>query len=158
MGHAEPFAFEDSYRPSPDVRRLVTGTPGILGLAGLECGVDLQLQADPKAVEAKGLALAELFIELVESRCANLGVALASPRNPHERGLHVSLSHPDAFALVQALIARGVFGDYREVARFGFSALYLSYAQVWDAVEILRDVLASRSFAEPQHQARAAVT
>ncbi|MBJ7410371.1 MAG: kynureninase [Phenylobacterium sp.] len=160
MGHAAPFAFEDRYRPSGDIRTMLCGTPPILGLAALEAGLDLQLQADPKAVEAKGLSLCRLFIQLVETRCAGHGLVLAGPREMADRGLHVSFAHPEGYALVQALIARGVVGDFRDpdIARFGFSPLYLSHADVWDAVEILREVLESRAFEAPQFRTRAAVT
>ncbi|HEX9259481.1 MAG TPA: kynureninase, partial [Acidimicrobiales bacterium] len=129
MGHAEPFAFEERYRPNAGVRAMLCGTPPILGLAALEVGLDLQLAADRRAVEAKGQALCRLFIELVESRCADHGLVLAGPRDMAERGLHVSFAHPDAHAIVQAMIAHGVIGDFRDpdIARFGFSPLYLSY-------------------------------
>lgn len=160
MGHAAPFAFEDRYRPSGDIRTMLCGTPPILGIAALEAGLDLQLQADPKAVEAKGLSLCRLFIQLVEARCTGHGLVLAGPRDMAQRGLHVSFAHPDGYALIQALIARGVVGDFRDpdIARFGFSPLYLSHADVWDAVEILREVLDTRAFAAPQFRTRAAVT
>ena len=159
MGHAEPFAFDDAYRPARDIRAQITGTPPILGLAALEAGVDLQLQADPVAVEAKGLALADLFIELATERCAEFGVTLASEREAR-RGLHVALAHPQGYAIVQALMARGVIGDFRapDTLRFGFSPLFLSYAQVWDAVEILHEVLATRAWDTEAFRARAAVT
>jgi kynureninase len=160
MGHAAPFAFEDRYRASADIRTMLCGTPPILGLAALEAGLDLQLEADPKAVEAKGLSLCDLFIRLVEARCAGHGLALAGPRDMARRGLHVAFAHPDGYALVQALIARGVVGDFRDpdIARFGFSPLYLSHGDVWDAVEILREVLETRAFERPEFRARAAVT
>ncbi|MFL5296291.1 MAG: kynureninase [Phenylobacterium sp.] len=160
MGHAEPFAFEDGYRPAPDIRAQVTGTPGILALAALEAGVDLQLEARPSTVEAKGLALAELFIGEVEARAGDSGLALASPREPTRRGLHVAFAHPEAYAIVQALAARGVVGDFRapDVARFGFSPLYLGYAQAWDAAHAMGEVLATRAWDRPQFRARAAVT
>lgn len=160
MGHAAPFAFEEHYRPSADIRGLLCGTPPILGLAALEAGLDLQLEAYPPAVEAKGLSLCRLFIDLVEDRCAGHGLALTGPREMAERGLHVSFAHPDGYALVQALIDRGVIGDFRDpdIARFGFSPLYLSHADVWDAVEILREVLETRAFERPEFRARAAVT
>lgn len=160
MGHAAPFAFEDRYRPAQDIRTMLCGTPPILGLAALEAGLDLQLQADPKAVEAKGLSLCALFIRLVEARCAGFGLRLTGPRAMAERGLHVSFAHPDGYAIVQALIARGVIGDFRDpdILRFGFSPLYLSHADIWDAVETLRDVLATRAWDRPEFHARAAVT
>lgn len=160
MGHAAPFAFEDRYRPAQDIRGLLCGTPPILGLAALESGLDLLVEADPKAVEAKGLALCNLFIRLVEDRCAGHGLVLAGPRAMAERGLHVSFTHPDGYGLVQALIARGVIGDFRDpdIARFGFSPLFLRHADVWDAVEILRDVLENGAHRRPEYRTRAAVT
>ena len=160
MGHAEPFAFEDPYRPASDIRAQITGTPPILGLAALEAGVDLQLEADPALVEAKGLALANLFVAEVEARAADPALKLASPRDPAERGLHVSFAHPEGYALVQAMMARGVIGDFRapDIARFGFSPLFLSYAEVWDAAQAMGEVLATRAWDRPEFRARAAVT
>jgi kynureninase len=160
MGHAEPFAFEDGYRPARDIRGQVTGTPGVLALAALEASVDLQLQADPAHVEAKGLALAELFIAEVGARAADPALRLASPRDPADRGLHVAFAHPQGYAVIQALADRGVIGDFRapDIARFGFSPLYQSYAGVWDAAHAMADVLASRAWDEPRFHARAAVT
>jgi kynureninase len=159
MGHAAPFAFDDDFRPATDIRAQITGTPPILGLAALEAGVDLQLQADPALVEAKGLALADLFIDRAAERCAEFGVTLASERGAR-RGLHVALAHPQGYAIVQALMARGVIGDFRapDILRFGFSPLFLSYAQVWDSVEILHEVLATRAWDTEAFRARAAVT
>ena len=160
MGHAEPFAFEDGYRPAADIRAQIAGTPQVLGLAALEVGVDLQLEADPVLVEAKGLALANLFIAQVEARRADPALTLASPRDPAQRGLHVAFAHPEAYAIVQATIARGVIGDFRapDIARFGFSPLFLSYVQAWDAAQALAEVLATRAWDKPEFSARAAVT
>jgi kynureninase len=160
MGHAEPFAFEDAYRPAAGIRAQITGTPPILGLAALEVGVDLQLQADPILVQAKGQALAELFIAEALARTPDADLVLTGPREAAARGLHVSFSHPQGHAVVQAMMARGIVGDFRapDIARFGFSALFLSYAQVWDAAEALAQVLASRAWDQPQFHRRAAVT
>jgi kynureninase len=160
MGHAEPFAFDDAYRPAGDIRAQLCGTPGILGLAALEAGVDLQAEADAAAIEAKGQSLCDLFIAEVERRCARFGLALATPRDRGSRGLHVSFAHPDGYAVVQALIARGVIGDFRapDIMRFGFSPLYLSHAQVLRAAEILQQVFETEAYARPEYRARAAVT
>lgn len=160
MGHAEPFAFEDGYRPATDIRAQVTGTPPILGLAALEAGVDLQLEADPALVEAKGLALANLFIAEVEAHAADPALALASPRETARRGLHVSFAHPQGYAIVQAMMARGVVGDFRapDIARFGFSPLFLSHAEVWEAAQAMVAVLATRAWDRPEYRERAAVT
>jgi kynureninase len=160
MGHAEPFAFEPGYRPSHDIRGLTTGTPPVLALAALEASIDLQLKADPARVEAKGLALAQMFIDEVEARAADADLRLASPRAPQQRGLHVSFAHPAGYAVIQALADRGVIGDFRapDIARFGFSPLYQSYVGVWDAALVMAQVLAARAWDEPRFHARAAVT
>jgi kynureninase len=160
MGHAEPFAFEDGYRPATDIRGQITGTPPILGLAALEVGVDLQLEADPGTVEAKGRALTDLFIAEVEARNVDPDLALASPRDGAARGLHVAFSHPQGYALVRAMMARGVVGDFRapDIARFGFSPLFLGFAEVWEAAQILCEVLATRAWDRVEFQTRAAVT
>jgi kynureninase len=160
MGHAEPFAFEDGYRPAADIRGQITGTPPILGLVALEAGVDLQLEADPAQIEAKGLALAELFIGEIEMRDADPDLTLASPRDPAARGLHVAFAHPQGYALVQAMMARGIVGDFRapDIARFGFSPLFLSYADVWEAAHALSEVLAAGAWDRPEFRTRAAVT
>jgi len=160
MGHAQPFAFEDGYRPARDIRGQITGTPPILALAALEAGVDLQLAADPARVEAKGRALTDLFIAEVEARCADPALTLASPREAAGRGLHVSFAHPEGYAVVQALIARGIIGDFRapDIARFGFSPLFLRFAQVWDAAAAVCDVLDGRAWDTPAFRTRAPVT
>lgn len=160
MGHAQPFAFEDRYRASADIRTMLCGTPPILGLAALEAGLDLQLAADPRAVEAKGLALCDLFIRLVETRLAGYDLRLTGPTDMAQRGLHVSFAHPEGYAIVQALIARGVIGDFRDpdILRFGFSPLYLRFQDVADAVEILHEVMATRAWDTPAFRTRAAVT
>ena len=158
LGHAEPFAFEDIHRPAPDIRALTTGTPPILSLAALEAAIDLHLSVDRAQAEAKGGALSDLFIARVEARCPTL--TLASPRQAATRGLHVSLTHPDGYAMVQALAERHVIGDFRapDVLRFGFSPLYTRFAEVWDAVEILHEVIEGRAFDREDLRRRAQVT
>ena len=160
MGHAAPFAFGDDYRPAPGIDRFLAGTPPVLGLAALECALEAFDGAPMAAVEAKGQRLCSLFIDLVEDRCAGFGLKLVTPRDPSARGTHVSFSHPDGYPVMQALIERGVIGDFRapEVLRFGFTPLYLSFEDVWRAVEILRDVLAEESWRAPRFQTRARVT
>ncbi|MDB5482737.1 MAG: kynU [Caulobacteraceae bacterium] len=160
MGHAAPFEFVDDYRPAPGVRRQLCGTPGILGLAALEAGVDAFAGVEMAALEGKGLALGDAFIDLVEARCELANLTLASPREAARRGSHVSFRHPDGYAIMQALIARGVIGDFRapDILRFGLTPLYLRFADVWDAVETLRDVLASGDYRQPRFARRATVT
>lgn len=165
FGHAAPFAFTSDYQPGSGVSRFLCGTPPILSLAALECGVDTVLAADEYGglaeVRRKSVALTELFIELVESRCAGHGLALVTPRNPEERGSQVSFAHvTDGYAIMQALIARGVIGDFRapDIARFGITPLYTRFVDVWDAVDRLEQVLASGEWRDPRFSVRAAVT
>lgn len=160
MGHADPFEFDDDYRPASGVRRQLCGTPGMLGLTALEAGVDIFADLDMAEVEAKGLALGEAFIALTLARCGFAGLELASPREPSARGSHVAFRHPDGHAIMQALIARGVIGDFRapDILRFGLTPLYLRFTDVWDAVEILRQVLESGEYLQPRFSNRAAVT
>jgi kynureninase len=174
MGHAAPFEFVPEYRPAPGIARYVCGTPPVLSLAALECGIDSVLAAAPlggmQALRAKSLALTTRFIELVEARCAGHGLALVTPRAPDERGSQVCLARGEGgYAIVQALIARGVVGDFREgekaraggtpdILRFGVTPLYTRFVDVWDAVEQLRLVLESGEWREPRFNRRAAVT
>ena len=164
MGHAAPFEFTPGYRPAPGIARYLCGTPPVLSLAALECGVDTVLEVfngfgDMHALRRKSVALTELFIELVEARCA--GLQLASPRDASRRGSQVSFSHPSSgYPIMQALIARGVIGDFRapDILRFGFTPLYTRFIDVWDAVEQLVQVLHSGEWREPRFNQRSAVT
>lgn len=160
MGHTAPFAFGDDYVAAPDVRRFLCGTPPILSMIALEVGVDLLLTADRDALFAKGQALCSLFIDLVDRRCAGLGLTLATPRDPALRGSHVSFVHHDSFAVMQALIARGVIGDFRapDILRFGLTPMYVGFADVWNAVDVLRDILSTRSWDDPRFRVQADVT
>jgi kynureninase len=160
MGHAAPFAFGDEYKPADDIRRQLCGTPGILGIAALEVGVEISAEAGMTAVERKSARLCDLFIDLVEARCGFAGLTLISPRGAAERGSHISFTHPDGYAIVQAMIARGVIGDFRapDVARFGFAPFYLRYVDIWDAVETLRAILESGEYRRPEFKRIAPVT
>ena len=165
LGHAAPFAFTPEYRPAAGVARFICGTPSVIGLAALECGVDSVLAAEPLggmvALRAKSQALCDLFIALVEQRCASHGLRLTTPRDPGLRGSQASWQRDaGAYAIVQALIARGVVGDYREpgILRFGFTPLYLRHLDVWDAVELLAQVLDSGEWQQARFNQRAAVT
>jgi kynureninase len=165
MGHAEPFEFTPEYRPATGITRYLCGTPPVISLAALECGVDTLLAAQPLgglvALRRKSIALTELFIELVESRCQGHGLSLASPRDAGIRGSQVCFAHESGgYAMVQALIARGVIGDFRapDVLRFGFTPLYTSHTDVWDAVEHFAQVLEKEEWREARFNQRAAVT
>lgn len=160
MGHARPFEFVDTYEPAPGIARFLCGTPPILSLAALESGVDIHLEVDMQVVSRKSRALAELFMELVSARCGAYGVSLVGPPSGAPRGSHVSFRHPEGYAIMQALIARGVIGDFRapDIMRFGLTPLYLRYADVLQAVDILEDVLRTESWRAPEFQVRQAVT
>jgi kynureninase len=161
LGHADPFAFEASYRPAPGIARALCGTPPILSLAALEVGVDGVLAADPQALRAKSMALGDLFIAAIEGQGGQrLGITLASPRDATKRGSQVSFRHAQGYPVMQALIARGVVGDFRapDILRFGFAALYVRYVDVWDAARTVIDILENQSWDRPEFKRRAAVT
>ena len=160
LGHAEPFAFETGFRPAPGIARAIVGTPPVLSLAALEIGIDIALEADMTAVRRKSLALSRLFIDLVAQECAAASLTLASPDRDEQRGSQVSFAHPEGYAVMQALIARGVIGDFRapDVLRFGFAPLYQRFVDIWDAVASLREILTTREWDRPEFKARAAVT
>ena len=156
IGHAAPFDFADDYTPAPGVTRLLTGTPGVLGLAALASGLATFDGIDMLAAEAKSRALGDLFLKLAAEHCPDL--APACP--PTARGAQVSLSHASAEAVMQALIARGVVGDVRppDVLRFGFPALYTRYVDVWDGVAALSEVLGTGEWQDARFATRRAVT
>ncbi len=160
LGDARPFAFDPTYEPANGVGRYMVGTPPLLSLAALECGVDILLDADMNALRAKSLALGDLFIERVEMKCAVHGLVLATPREHVQRGSQVSYHHPEGYAIMQALIAQGVIGDFRapDIIRFGFAPLYVSYDDVARAVDILARVLDERLWDAPQFRMRKKVT
>jgi len=156
MGHAEPFAFEDCYRPAAGMKRWLTGTPAILGLAALEVGVDLWAGADIDAAWAESQALWSILHDAGTAA----GLHCVTPADPAHRGSHISFRHPHAHAIVQALIARGVVGDFRapDIARFGLTPLYLSRDDVTRAGAILAEVMRTEAYRAPEYQARQAVT
>ena len=177
-GHAAPFAFTPEYRPAPGITRYLCGTQPLISLSALECGLDVFHAAEAlggmAALRTKSLALTDLFIALVEERCAGHGLALVTPRAHAERGSQVCLSREKgAYAIVQALIARNVVGDFRagdppdqadgvvampDILRFGFTPLYIGFEDVWNAVEQLRQVLASGEWQEARFNQQHAVT
>jgi kynureninase len=142
-GHAAPFAMAPAFAPCDGIGRALCGTQPVVSLSLVECGLEIFAETSMEAIRAKSLALTDLFIALVESRCAGHPLELVTPREHARRGSQVSFTHPHGYAVMQALIARGVIGDYREphIMRFGFTPLYTSFAEVWDAVEILKDIL-----------------
>jgi len=163
IGHAAPFEFTPDYRPASGIDRYLCGTPPILSLAALECGVDTVLAAQPlggmAALRAKSLALTRLFADLVTQRCGAHGFEVITPMDDDvRRGSQIALRRAEgAYAIVQALIERGVIGDFRapDVLRFGFTPLTLRFVDVWDAVEHLREVMDKSLWRDPRfHQTR----
>jgi kynureninase len=160
LGHASPFALEAQWQPAAGIRRMLGGTPPILSLVALKAALGAFDDVDLRAVRAKSLSLTTRFIELVEARCARHGVSVVTPREEERRGSQVSLSFAHAYPAVQALIARGVIGDFRapDLMRFGFAPLYVRYADVWDVVAILDEVMLSRAWDRPEFLRRQYVT
>lgn len=160
MGHAQPFAFTDDYQPGQGIRRFLCGTPGVIGMSALDAALDVMTAVDMPAIVRKSRALGDLFISLVEDRCAGLGLDLACPRDASRRGSQVSFRHEHGYEIMQALIEAGVIGDFRapDILRFGFAPLYIRYADVWKAVAILREILATGSWQAPRFAVRNAVT
>ncbi len=158
MGHQAPFAFELGYRPAEGVDRMRVGTPPVLSLAALDAALDVFADVDMAVLRRKSVALCERFIAEVERRCPDL--VLATPREAERRGSQVSFRHPEGYAVMQALISRGVIGDFRapDIIRFGFTPLYLSFSDVVRAAAILEDILKSGAWDRPEFKARAKVT
>lgn len=159
-GHSEPFAFEAGFRRAAGIRGFLCGTQPILSLRALKPALDLYDGLDLQVIRAKSMALTDLFIALVEDRCAGHGLTLASPRQAEARGSHVAFRHDQGYAIVQALIARDVIGDFRapDILRFGFAPLYIGYRDVWDAVDRLHAILESGAWRAPAFSKVAAVT
>jgi kynureninase len=141
--HARPFAMSHGFAACDGIGRALCGTQPVVSLALVECGLEVFEETGMDAIREKSLLLTDLFIELVESTCTGHPLGLVTPRDHARRGSHVSFTHPHGYAVMQALIARGVIGDYREpeIMRFGFTPLYTGFADVWDAVAILKDIL-----------------
>lgn len=165
LGHAAPFEFIANYQPAAGINRFICGTPPVLSLVALECGLEVFIAAEKlgglEALRQKSLALSALFIELVEARCGGHDLSLVTPRDGADRGSQVSFAHPTGgYAIVQALIERGVIGDFRapDILRFGFTPLYTQFVDVWDAADHLAQVLEGGGWRDFRFRERAAVT
>ena len=160
MGHAQPFAFEETYRPAEGLARFLCGTPPILAMAALEQGLAQFDGVDLDRLFSKGRALGDLYIRLMEERCHRYGFMLASPRQSIDRGSHVCFAHDQAYPICRALIERGVIGDFRapNLLRMGFTPLYTRFVDIWDAVETVHAVMEERAWDDDRLQQREIVT
>ena len=158
QGHDAPFAFDLDYRPATGVERMRVGTPPILQLAALEASLDIWDSVDMAALRARSLALTDQFIAGVEAACPTL--TLATPRDHAKRGSQVSFRHPEGYAIMQALISKGVIGDFRapDIIRFGFTPLYTTHDEVAQAVAILAEIMAKSLWDTPEFKTRKKVT
>ncbi|WP_171210448.1 kynureninase [Ruegeria sp. HKCCA5426] len=158
LGHEAPFSFDLDYRPGSGIERMRVGTPPIIQMTALSAAMDIWDMADMADVRAKSIALTELFINRVEATCPEL--RLASPRDAKQRGSQVSFRFEEGYAAMQALIARGVIGDFRapDIMRFGFTPLFIDEQDVERAVDILADIMANRLWDTPEYKKRQRVT
>jgi kynureninase len=158
--HARPFAFEQSFDGDAGIKRFLCGTQPILSLRALKGALSIWDEVDMEALRRKSIALTDLFIRLVETKCGQYGVELETTRDSEKRGSQVSFIHSNAYEVMQALIERGVIGDFRapSTLRFGFTPLYVSYHDVWRAVTVLEEILSSGSWKDARFAVRAAVT
>ena len=161
-GHADPFALTAEYSPASGIARARIGTPSILAMLTLDAALDVWNDMSIEAVRAKSLQMTAMVMAFADERLADLGVEVVTPREARRRGSQVALRMPSAYEVTQALIARGIIGDFRapDILRLGFAAPYLGFAEVWDALQIAADVLESRAYADPAYArtASAAVT
>jgi kynureninase len=159
LGHARPFDFELRYEPAEGMQAFVTSSPSMIALAALDGALDVWDRVSMTQVRAKSLALTDLFIELIEERLAGV-FEIVTPRDHARRGSQVALAHPEGYAIIQALIERGVIGDFRapDICRFGFTPLYLRFVDVYDAVDRIAEVMTSGMFRDERFKVRLAVT
>jgi kynureninase len=159
-GHARPFAFETDFEPGEGMVRQQCGTQAMLSMAALDAAMDVWAGVDMAALQAKSQLLCAIFIAQVEERCGRYGLKLAGPRDMRERGSHVSFHCPQGYAVMQALIAAGVVGDFRapDLIRFGFTPLYTTHVEVFEAAAVLLEVLREGRWNRPEYLARKAVT
>ena len=160
FGHAEPFAFADDYAPAAGIDRMQCGTPPVLSLLALDSALEVFDGVSIAALRAKSMALGDLFIALTDAVLEGLGVTIASPRDAGARGSQVSLAHPHGYAIVQALIANGIIGDFRapDILRFGLAPLYVRFVDAYDTVEAIARILRTGEWNQPQYLSRKAVT
>jgi kynureninase len=160
FGHAQPFAFADDYTPAPGIDRVQCGTPPMLSLLALESALDAFEGVDLAALRRKSQALGDHFIRMVDETLGPFDFAVTSPRDAEVRGSQVSLTHPQGYAVMQALIERGIVGDFRapDILRFGFAPLYVRFVDVFDAIEAIGEIMRSGEWNQPRFLVPNAVT
>lgn len=159
-GHNKPFDMADHYEPAQGIRRYLCGTQSILSMSLIECGLDIFLATDMQKIRQKSLKLTDLFMQLMQQECPDFGFELITPLDHQYRGSHVSYQHTHGYAIIQALIARGVIGDYREpeVLRFGITPLYLGFEDMWNAVQHIKSVMLNAEWDNQKYLVRGQVT
>jgi kynureninase len=160
FGHARQFGFEEGYAPASGIARATVGTPPVLSLAALEVGVDMMLETSIATLHRKSLKQFEMFAALMAQELSSHGFVPASVEGPGGRGSQISYAHEHGWPIMQALIARGVIGDFRapDIMRFGFTPLYLGFAELWDAIAILREIMETKAWDRPEFHKRSKVT
>jgi kynureninase len=160
MGHQKPFCFSGEYQPAPGVQQFLCGTPPVLSMSVLDAALGVFEGVDMDELRAKSMGLSELFIQLCQSNKHLRELILVSPQNSHDRGSQLAFAHPSAYAICQALIERGVIADFRapDILRIGLAPLYLRYKDIWDAVQILAEIMMARSYLQDQYSRPQKVT
>jgi kynureninase len=160
LGHAAPFDFAAEYSPAAGMDRFLCGTHSAIAMAALECGLDTFDNISITVIRQKSLTLSDLFLQLMDEHCTPFGFACVSPREHASRASHLSFAHPQGYAIMQALIARNVIGDFRQpnLLRFGFTPLYTRFIDVWNAVAIIRGVMQNEEWKAAQFQTKNLVT
>jgi kynureninase len=160
FGHKDPFAFSHAYEPAAGMGRMLVGTTQMLSMVALESALQLWADVDLNALRVKSMAMGDLFIRLINERLHTYGFTVVSPRDAAQRGSHVSMTHENGYAIMQALIARGIIGDFRapDILRFGFTPLYVGFTDLWDCVDALADIMQSGAWDTPAFTTRKTVT
>ena len=160
FGHRAPFAFASAYTPAPGIERMLCGTPSVIAMVALDCGIDTFDNTSMEVVREKSLALSEIFRTLIDQQCGEFDFTCVSPADSATRGSQLSFAHEHAYAIMQALIDRGVIGDFRQpnLMRFGFTPLYVRFVDCWDAVSNLREVMLSGAWQADKYRQRNRVT
>ncbi|HPF26989.1 MAG: kynureninase [Steroidobacteraceae bacterium] len=159
-GDARPFDFADDFEPAAGMRRMLTGTGPVIGLLALDAALDLFDDLDMNEVQLKSQCLSSLFFDLIEQKCAGFGLEEVIPDPPAPRGSHVALRHSEGYAIMQALVRRNVIGDFRapDIMRFGLTPLYTSYRDVWNAVDVLAEIMSTGAWQAHEYTLRSRVT